>query len=159
MSMIGNFLQLTPAELDALIADPSQVESFIYPGGEESDAGIDVDKAWQGLHFLLTGDPWGGAGPLAQVVLGGVEIGEDVGYGPARYITADEVRAAAAALGDLSSESFASRYDRAALQANNIYPDIWDEDGLEYLAAFFDELRDYFMDAAEKGNAMLKYLN
>jgi hypothetical protein len=29
MSMIGNFLQISPAELASLIADPNSVESFI----------------------------------------------------------------------------------------------------------------------------------
>ena len=56
MSMIGNFLQLSPAELAELMNDPSRVERFIYPE-EEHDNCIDVDTAWHGIHFLLNGDP------------------------------------------------------------------------------------------------------
>ena len=100
MSMIGNFLQVSPAELAELISDPSRVESVIYPNGEENENCIDVDKAWHGIHYLLAGDTWGGDPPLANVVLGGTAIGDDVGYGPARYLTADEVRAIGDALSD-----------------------------------------------------------
>ena len=53
MSMIGNFLQVTPAQLQSFVDDPSTVESFIYPDDEQNEDGIDVDKAWHGIHFLL----------------------------------------------------------------------------------------------------------
>ena len=33
MSMIGNFLQLSSAQLESLIADPSNVDAVIYPQG------------------------------------------------------------------------------------------------------------------------------
>ena len=160
MSMIGNFLQVTPAQLHALIDDPSAVMALIYPEGEEGTKSIDIDKAWHGIHFMLTGDIWGGVAPLCNVVLGGTEIGEDVGYGPAHYIGVDEVRAVAAALRDLPREELAKRFDAAAMSKNGIYPEIWDEgeDALDYLLHWYESLRAYYLDAASKGNAMLKYL-
>lgn len=161
MSMIGNFLQVTPLELQALIDDPSAVEDFIYPEDEEHENCMDVDKAWHGIHFLLSGDPWGGNLPLANVVLGGTEIGDDVGYGPARYITADDVRTVADAISDVTPQELAKRYDPSALKKHEIYPEIWDEGegAVEYLTSWYQSLREYYLDAASKGNAMLKYLN
>jgi hypothetical protein len=162
MSMIGNFLQLSSEELAALIADPSGVQSFIYPEGEECENSIDIDKAWHGIHYLLAGDAWGGEPPLANVVLGGTEIGEDFGYGPARYLTADEVRAVANALKDITAELLRSRYVASELSKNEIYPEIWDDpddDAVGYLASYYQTLRDYYIDAAAKKSAMLKYLN
>lgn len=162
MSMIGNFLQLSSEELEALIADPSAVESFIYPDDEERERSIDIDKAWHGIHFLLAGEPWGGDPPLANVVLGGTEIGDDVGYGPARYLTAAEVQAAASALQDITPDVLRSRYVASELSENDIYPQIWDEpedDAFGYLGPWYETLRDYFIDAAAKGNAMLKFFN
>jgi hypothetical protein len=162
MSMIGNFLQLSSDQLAALIADPSRVETFIYPEDEERDSGIDVDKAWHGIHYLLVGDAWGGEPPLANVVLGGTEIGDDVGYGPARYLNADEVRAVADALKDITPDVLRSRYVATALSENEIYPEIWDDpddDAVGYLASWYQTLRDYYIDAAVKQKAMLKYLN
>ena len=98
MSMIGNFLQLTPSELDALIANPADVESFIYPDEDENENCIDIDKAWHGIHFMLTGTQYDGDPPLSNVIFSGVTIGDDVGYGPARYLTANEVAEVAEAL-------------------------------------------------------------
>jgi len=162
MSMIGNFLQLSSEELTALIADPTGVESFIYPEDEERENNIDIDKAWHGIHYLLSGDAWGGEPPLANVVLGGTAIGDDVGYGPAKYLTAGEVQATADALNEITPDSLRSRYIASDLIKNEIYPDIWDDpedDAVGYLASWYEALRDYYIDAANKRNAMLKYLN
>lgn len=123
---------------------------------------IDVDKAWHGIHYLLVGDAWDGEPPLANVVLGGTEIGGDVGYGSARYLTADAVQAVADALRDITPESFRARYVASELSQNDIYPEIWDDpddDAVGYLAYWYETLRAYYLDAAAKGHAMLKYLN
>lgn len=162
MSMIGNFLQLSPEELATLIDDPSSVVSFIYPEDEEREDNIDVDKAWHGIHYLLAGDVWGGKFPLANAVLGGTEIGDDVGYGPARYLTADEVKAVADALMEITPDVLRSKYVASALAKNEIYPEIWDDpadDAVGYLTSWYEILRDYYIEAAAKGNAMLKYVN
>ena len=161
MSMIGNFLRLSSDELAALVADPSSTEAFIYPNDEEHEDSIDVDKAWHGIHYLLTGDSWGGEPPLANAVLGGTEIGDDFGYGPARYLTADEVHAVAEALKDIAADAFRLRYVPSDLSKNEIYPEIWDDpddDAVGYLTTWYETLRDYYIDAAARGQAMLKYL-
>jgi len=45
---------------------------------------LDLDKAWGGLHFLLTGTAWEGE-PPHSFLLDGDTVGDiDVGYGPAR---------------------------------------------------------------------------
>ena len=96
--MIGNFLQLTPTQLETLIANPADVESFIYPDDEENENCIDIDKAWHDIHFMLTGEQYEGDPPLSNVIFSSAVIGDDVGYGPARYLTAAEVAEVAAAL-------------------------------------------------------------
>ena len=48
---------------------------------------VSLDKAWHGLHYLLCGALEPAPGPLGQAVFGGTEIGEDPGYGPARYFS------------------------------------------------------------------------
>ena len=162
MSMIGNFLQVSPDTLAALIADPAGVEAIIYPEGDDQFPGLDVDKAWHGIHYLLTGDAWGGEAPLANVVLGGKEVGDDVGYGPARYLTVDEVRVAVDALKDITPDDLRSRYVASDLSENEIYPDIWDDpgdDAVGYLVSYYGALRDYYIAAAESSNAMLIYVN
>ena len=159
MSMIGNFLQLSSEQLKVLINEPSSIESFIDP---EDDHGLEIDKAWHGIHYLLTGDAWAGEAPLVNVILGGTEIGDDVGYGPARYLTAEEVKVVADALHSITPEQFRLRYSAEQLSQNEIYPNIWDdsdEDAIEYLVAWYEDLRNYYIEAAANNNTMLKYLN
>ncbi len=83
---------------------------------------MDVDKAWHGIHFLLTGEVWGGEPPLANRDTWRYRDRDDVGYGPARYLSVDEVRAAAAALKDITPDGLRSRYVAAELSENEIYP-------------------------------------
>jgi len=92
----------------------------------EDRVSFDVDKAWHAVHFTLTGDTDSTAGLLGQVVLGGVEFGDEVGYGPARWLPASAVSDVASALAKLTPEEFERRVDFAALHRNDIYPSIWD---------------------------------
>ena len=54
-------------------------------------ASISLDKAWHGVHYLLCGKAEPGTDLESQAVMGGTEVGEDLGYGPARYFDADKV--------------------------------------------------------------------
>ena len=53
---------------------------------------LDLDKGWNGLQFLLTGDTYLTTG-LGAALMGGDEVGDDLGYGPARWLTPAEVAA------------------------------------------------------------------
>jgi len=135
MSMIGNFLPVSPEKLQSLIDNPESIPDFLCPDDEASEPPnlLDVDKAWHAIHFLLTGNAWGGELPLALALLGGIEIGEDEGYAPARYLTPEEVREDAAALSPLPTEKLAERYVPEALDKAEIYPEIWVQEGAEAL--------------------------
>ncbi|HYQ43855.1 MAG TPA: YfbM family protein [Polyangiaceae bacterium] len=163
MSMIGNYLRISPALLERLRQDPSDITTVLYPNQEhEHPEGIhlDIDKAWHAIQFLLTGDPWKGAAPLQNAVMGGTELGEeDVGYGPARSLSAAEVQAVAQALGSISGEQLWSRFDAQAFSAAEIYPQGWESDGREYVVGNYDALRAFFRDAARSGDAMILYLS
>jgi hypothetical protein len=66
----------------------------------------DLDKAWHGLHYMLTKSAWEGEEPLNFLLKGGVEVGDiEVGYGPARVFTSEEVHQINAALKPIASFS------------------------------------------------------
>ena len=73
--MNGTFRALPDEELSALRADPSRVEQLLYAsffgGSSNGHDELEVDKAWHGLHFLLTGTAWEGDFPLNFIVSGG----------------------------------------------------------------------------------------
>lgn len=166
MGMIGNFVRLPETDLKKLLADPGSIHGYLYPEDEDEPrevAELDVDKAWQGIHWLLTGTAWEGDGPEAFIIQGGQQVGdEDVGYGPARGFTAEEVRAIAGALRGLTSEILHARFDPQAMEAADIYPTgIWVDEGdeaFEYLDTYFEQLRSFVLGAAGEGEAMLVYV-
>ena len=116
----------------------------------------DLDKAWHGIHFLLTGSAWEGDPPLNFLVAGGTEVGDiDVGYGPARVFRSSEVAEIHKALDGLQEHDLRNRYKPDVMIENDIYPSIWDrdpdEDGaLDYLLEYFFELKSFISAAASK---------
>lgn len=158
MSMIANFKQITPTQLEELLNNSDQIEELVF-NDEENDDSLDIDKAWHGIHFLLNDNVWGGEEPLKLVIMGREEIGEDIGYGPARYLTSEDVKTISGALSHLSIEEMKSRFDADKMIKEDIYPFIWEEEyALEYLMEYYQALLSYYNDAANKGNAMLVYL-
>ena len=160
MSMIGNLLAIDDEELASLYVDPETVSDVLYE--KYSEQVFDIDKSWHGIHFLLTGEQYGGEPPLAHVVFGVSPIGEeDVGYGPAMGTTAHSVFEIAEALAAVSDEDFRERYDESALNAADIYPQIWgeEEDALEYLFGYFKLLQEFYSTAAKDGKAVITFIN
>jgi hypothetical protein len=160
MSMIGHFLAVTPQELDALVADPTRFLEFVH----ETRAGeiLDIDKAWQAIHFTLTGEPFGGEPPLANVIFGVRPIeGTDVGVGPALGTPAPEVRKIASAVGDISEADFRARLDPAALQQADIYQPIWGDgdEALDYVVENFKAVQRFYAQAAEKKLAVITFIS
>ena len=160
MSMIGNYYALPPGELKELKDNPDKLEDAIFEAESFDENFFDVDKAWHGIHYLLTGSDWQGELPLFNAVLGGKEFGsEDLGYGPPRYLTKEEVQELNEALEKISWNELEKRYDPLTMSKLEIYPDIWDdEDALEYLEHHFNALKNFLADTARQEKALVLYL-
>jgi hypothetical protein len=125
---------------------------------EDESMDTDLDKAWHGIHYLLTQTDWGGAFPLNFLVEGGANVGDiEVGVGPARAFRAAEVQAIDQALRGIGEATLRARFDPAAMQALEIYPDaIWcNEEALDYCIEYFGVLKDFVARAAERRLGML----
>ena len=122
-----------------------------------TEDGLGLEKSWHVLHYLLTGKAEDAPPPLGNAILGGQEIGEDLGYGPARFLTPQQVREVAIALSSFSKDELVSRFDLKAMLAAKIYP-VKDKGELELAQHYFDHLLHYYADAAANGNAMLLYI-
>jgi hypothetical protein len=162
--MIGNFVAITGNQLATLRADPDSVAEFLYPGDGDDEVPnhLDIDKTWHAIHFLLNGKTWEGAEPWFLVILGGTPIGEDVGYGPARYLEPEQVREVADALSTVDAAELARRFDPKAMEEADIYPSIWEQDqaeGLEYIQQYYPLLVKFYADAASRGDAAILFVN
>lgn len=133
--------------------------------GDGEGIEMDLDKAWHGLHYLLTGTAWAGKAPENFIVAGGREVGTvEVGYGPARALTADETRAVADVLDRMDDDTLRARFDPADMTAKEIYPDIWDRDAdeddtLGYVLENAQALRDFLAQATTNGVGMVTHLS
>jgi hypothetical protein len=163
--MVACFTSLSSAALQQLQEQPDRIEEFLYPddGDGEPPHYLDVDKAWHGIHYLLTGQAEGGAPPQSLAVFGGEAFGPDVGYGAARFLTPDQVRSVAEALENLPPEALAPRFDPRNMEAKQIYPDvIWVRDGqeaLDYALDNYQQLQVFYRDAAARGDAVIQWLS
>jgi hypothetical protein len=89
-------------------------------------------------------------------VFGGSEIGEDRGYGPARYFAPAQVAEIAGALQSpgLEREPHA-RFDAAGMTQLGIYPGSWETDDHDWLIKAFRTLCDFYAAASEAEQAVV----
>ncbi|WP_433006915.1 YfbM family protein [Kribbella sp. CA-294648] len=159
MSMIWEGRSLTAAEADGLKADPESLGDLVEQAGKPP-AVADLDKAWHGLHWVLTGAAWGAEGALGQAIMGGEEFGEDWGYGRPRLLDPASVVSVAAALDSIGADELRARFDPDALSEAEVYPDIWDEADVfdSYLLPNFETLKALYTHAAADGRWVLQTL-
>ena len=165
MGMAGFFAAVDADTLDRLRAEPERLADYLFPDddeGTELENAIDVDKAWHAIHYLLNGTAEGGDEPYALVVLGGQEIGEDIGYGPARLLFPEQVADIAGALREFDADALAARFDPEAMEESQIYPEqIWTRDGqeaLDYVLHYYQLLCGFYEEAAARGDGVILWL-
>ena len=160
--MIGNLRPASDAEIQRLLANPAEITRFLYGAGSDDSDRVVLNKAWHAIHFALTGSRLGGDEPLNFLVSEGTPVGEvDVGYGPARAMTSEQVRQIAAALAPIEPDLVADRLDVSKLDEHAIYPGNWQRNGygVEYVVSNYREMRDFVIRAAERGHGMILYIN
>jgi hypothetical protein len=146
--MILGMVRLGDANISRVLADPPLVWRV----------------AWHGIHYLLTGTAREGGTPLNFLLSGGRQVGDiDVGYGPARVLSAAETWAAHEALTQLSDDDLRGRFDPADMTRKEIYPEIWarppeEDDTLGYLMEYVRTLRGFLAEAVEQRQGLLVHL-
>ncbi|MGC4896096.1 YfbM family protein [Micromonospora sp. DT31] len=162
--MIFSGRRLSGEELAAVQADPDTVIAVLdtEPTGPEPAGSVDLDKAWHGLHYLLTGSAHEIPEGPGEAILGGDPIGPDLGMGPARLLEPKLVARVAAALDSMDETTLRARYDPAALGEAEVYPHVWEDGDVEfddYLLPHYHELRTFYRNAAARGEAVLLTVN
>jgi hypothetical protein len=123
---------------------------------EDQGRVLSLEKNWHGVHYLLCGEVEAGDTLLSHAVLGGTELDENVGYGPARYFDAEQVANIAREMSraDLETE-MRNRFDPDAMSRAGIYSVRPSEQLIDGLLHEFRHLRDFYVDAAGKGFAVV----
>ncbi|ABG58373.1 conserved hypothetical protein [Cytophaga hutchinsonii ATCC 33406] len=164
--MTGKYLRVSQAELEAYLQDRSMLEGRIYSENIASDHNlIDLDKALEGLFFLLTGASQTtiekATEPLSLILTGTLIIDpeQDSGCGPVTYMTSEQVKRISAALDRVTADALYSRYDADKMMALHIYPEIWNEDdAIEYLIENFDRLKAFYNAAVSENQSVVFFV-
>jgi len=172
MSMIFNLLRVPNTVLNDYLADSAKLEQRIYNDDDadvdvdDDDASIiDLDKAWDGIFFLLTGNniEHGHDHTNARILFSGqlIDESQDMGYGPAHYLSPEQVAEVNDQIQAIAVADLKLQYDPKRMESLEIYPLIWDEgDGaFDYLAAHFTSLQAFYLEAAKNGEAVITFIN
>jgi hypothetical protein len=158
-AMRRNFRKMR-AQADAAAPAPGEPSAPPPPAPDV----LDLHKSWHMLHYLFTGTAWEGAAPANTLLLGGREVGEDLGYGPARIVDARATAEFAAFLAGFTARALKSRLDMKKMKALEIYC-AEDDDGaskselMDDVDANFPLLKDYVTAAAARGNAVAIWMS
>jgi Domain of unknown function (DUF1877) len=88
--------------------------------------------------------------------MGGTEVGDDLGYGPARYFEPSEVVDIARELSRPPLEAeMAARFDPNQMTRLSIYPGQWSVSGRDWVFDAFRQLRQFYIDASAAGLAVV----
>jgi Domain of unknown function (DUF1877) len=166
--ILGWLMRLTPVRVYE--NDPDAVP----PPGAENVARrphIDLDKAWEPLHFLFTGTALEGEEPACYLACGGEELVEELDdeqnnvYSSIRVLAPEQVAAFDRYLSSLTIDELRRRFDVNRMIELRIYSKRrstkapTDDDGtLDHLIEAFEDLRTFVRETAASGAAAIAYL-
>jgi len=156
--ILGFLLRLTPVTITEV--DPDAPETLNYVPDTTKE--LDLEKAWNGLHYLFTGTSDEGREPACFLMKGGEDVDDE---GLARALSPDQVKRFAAFLSSLTPDQLRGRFDAKRMMKLEIYPEIWDrpvtddENTLEWLIAYFTDLQSFVQRVADDGDAIVVYLS
>ncbi len=142
------------------VLPPAELPTLVFADGERET--LDLDKSWDGLHFLLS-KTRPGRPELKFIDSGGVAVGkvDATGYGtPAKVMRAHEVQALAIALSDLQAEAIRDAYVPDELVIDGVYPKgLWRDDPKvrDYLAEHFSDMKRFVLGSAASGMGLLTH--
>jgi hypothetical protein len=168
MSMLLALKAISEEELEALKLDSSPLTEDYFSGHNSVDE-LWLDKFWDILQFLIADDRFDFSSIPGKIVQGGEPIDEelDLGYGPALYVTADEVKHIKKYLSNLKHEELVRKFDVEVISQEEIYPYFQDlrtataeeiQDEISYCLAYVDKLKEFYSQAADKNLAVIKEL-
>ena len=165
MGMIMYLLRISKQELESYIDKPD-----LFLENRVDDAySMDIDKAWGGILYLLTGKAFASGSPedevdsLNRIFFSAQFFDEDmdVGYGPAHYLTPEQVAGIHRKIASLTEADLKARYDTEAMnEEEELYPSLdWNEEDFEYLYFHFQALQSFFATASSRGEAIVTFLS
>ena len=115
---------------------------------------LDLDTSWNGLHFALTGKPFGGEPPVAWAVYSEIASG----IANISYVSARQVAEIASALAVIDDESFLRQIQASSGSAHGLYRagNLSKRATQHHYLRLFHKLRAFYANVARHGAAVLQ---
>ncbi len=167
MRMTLHLIRVNEEELNAFTKNSELLENKFY-NEEYLDvaSSLDLDKAWDGVQYLLSQK----SGIHLQAPLKAIDrvmftfqyIDEeqDLGYGPAQYLTPKEVQETSAALSSIPIKDFTNRYNGQHMEQIGIYPGGWTDSQMkEHVVSSLQEVIEFYSVAAKNKEAVISIMS
>jgi hypothetical protein len=160
MGMTGTLLRVTQEQLEAFLDDSSLFEDYIDSEEmEEHETKVDIYKYWDGLNYLLCNndnlDPMLFKSIFSSQIL---DNEQDIGYGPAQYLTVDQVKKLSDAIDMTSDDQIRQGFDTTDMTLKEVYLSPWQDKDLTALMNYYHKLKDFYLAAAKQGQAVITYI-
>lgn len=161
MGMIGYYTALPEEEIQQLVSRTKMLED-LDPYNREY---LDIDKSWQALYYMLSGDISDGEPPLSYVIPMDQDNLIEFGEFGAFYLTPPQIREAYQAIEAMTRDELLAKYNYNEMLEEAIYPLYGDaEDGeaeqfFDYLYSYFNDIRKYYSKTIVEGKGLVFYIS
>jgi len=156
MGTIVYIMRLSKNQLDDILDD--KYLGTLMEQWRDTDHFINIDKAWHGIHYLLTNSSMWGPIPARWTIFGDIKIPEfEKDYVRASYLKPSQVSKVNNFLSKIPEEEFKRRYNPNKFEAAEIYPDSWDNTDIDYLMIYFRKVKILYQKAADIGEYVLLF--
>ena len=161
MSMTAGLIRVNDDELKSIIDGEVSLDKYLFPEDDVAPENIcDIYKAWNGILFLLQKLAKNDDSVLHRAVLGGTPFGEDMGYGPAMYISKEDVAEISKLLTDIDEAGLREAFDAEEMAEADIY--CFDakraEEDLDFYVGHYVTMQAFYQIAAKENQAVIQYL-
>jgi hypothetical protein len=134
--MILRMALVTRDDIATLPAEPEYEQLMALL---DVEAAVDLDKMWDAVRSLFEDGP--------DPILGGEPVTDDLGYGPATFVTPARVSEIVSMYSGTPIDELRRRFSPSKLMAQGAYPPIWDRR---------DEMPDVEREVVVLADAVLK---
>ena len=161
MSFIMYLSRISKQQLQSYVENPA-----LYYNREDDDTrSIDIDRAWSGIMYLLTGKSFVKGSPeqpvdsINRIIFSEQYFDEEAirDLGTPSYLTPEQVAGIYKKIAPITKVDFRKNYNPEVMsQDEKLYAfDEWSEEVFEYLYDYFQILRSFFATAASNGEAIV----
>lgn len=143
MGMIACYTMINDADLAKLkSAEPEEMSDLLEEFNDTHEV-LDIDKIWDGLHFLLTGESASNpieGDPISEAIVGVSNLNEDDFIASTSH---EELNDIVESLNAIDFAKLKTTFEPSAFDKAEIYPNIWIDNDKDKL---FAELEEAFND-------------